>query len=736
MSYQLSVWEQPAHLPLPGSVDDAREQRDWLRHHGGVNARFGEFARALRTRFPEQVVAEAAGPVLDFGLATGATLDQAVLHAVAQARALGLHVADEQAGALFLADGRALPPDEHLDNAAALDAWHRRDFAAARSGFTALAAQGNREALRHLARFYLEGLGTRRHLPLGAALLELGVPAEGSADDAERNAHRGRAIAACERLGPALKPECEALIERLRGAGTALATAIDAERSAIDARFEALLRRIDDVDRRRDSALELRRLAQGGHEGAAYRMSVECLAGQLFASDAEVSRSWCLRAAKWGDARARYAWGRLLAQGGEGVDRDLDEAERWLRLAQAGGDPDAATVLADIALKRSGREAAAMTPAERAAFETAALARVERQRQADAGGADAQHAFALMLYGGEGGPPDAIAAAHWFGRAAAQGQRDSMHMLGVIAAAAGAQQDEAAARQWFAGAANLGHAGAQFELARMLERGQGGAADAMRALHWYEQAAALGHAEAIFRLGQAFDAGQHVAKDRMLAKALFLLARQLGCELRAEGVKFRSSEADKLRAMVRELSEPGRLLSLLRERRAVPAGGPAPAALQPTLVPVPAAVAAAVVGATALAAAPATAKAPAAPIGGASGATRAAALSREPLFARVPDDFAFDDEASDGWHLGHAALAVGIMGLPLLYGTMKMGPLALRGWAFAICLTAAWGVWRCGRDFGDGPITRAIMAAFTIVPGVGCIMSAAVLLRVIKHRAD
>lgn len=731
MSYQLSVWEQPAHLPLPGSVDEAREQRDWLRHHGGANAKFRELGRALRARFPGQVAGDVdswgAGPVLEFGLASGPTLDQEVLHAVAQARALGLHLSDPQAGALFLADGRTLPPDEHLDNAAALDAWHRRDFAAARAGFTALAARGNREALRHLARFYLEGLGTRRHLGLGAALLELGVPAEG---DAERNAHAGRAQAARERLGPALKPECEALIERLRAAGAALATAIDAERSAIDARFETLMRHIYDVDRRRDNALELRRLAQGGHEGAAYRMSIECLAGKLFASDAEVSRSWCQRAAKWGDARARYAWGRMLALGSDGVTQDLDEAERWLRLAQAGGDPDAVAVLAEIALRRSGRQAEAMTPAERSAFETAAIARIERQRLAEAGGADAQHAFASMLHAGEGGPPDPIAAAHWFGRAAAQGQRDAMHMLGVIAAdpTAGAQYDEVAARQWFASAANLGHAAGQFELARLLERGQGGAADLMRALHWYEQAAAQGHGEAIFRLGGAYDSGQGVPKDRMLAKALFLLARQLGCELRAEGVKFRSSEADKLRAMVRELSEPGRMLTLLRERRAAPGGGPAPAALQPAPAPIapvaargaPAAPIDAVIGANALAAAPAT-----------------AAAARAPAFAPMADDFAFvDGEDADGWHLGHAALVIGIMGPLLLVGTVRVSPLAFRAWMLAICLAGAWGVWRCARDFGDGAIARGIMAAFAAVPGVGVVINASMLLRVIKHRAD
>jgi TPR repeat protein len=58
-----------------------------------------------------------------------------------------------------------------------------------------------------------------------------------------------------------------------------------------------------------------------------------------------------------------------------------------------------------------------------------ALARLWYGRAAEAGHADAQYNYGLMLLYGEGGPVDAAAAADWIRRAAAQGDVAAIRYL-------------------------------------------------------------------------------------------------------------------------------------------------------------------------------------------------------------------------------------------------------------------------------------------------------------------
>jgi localization factor PodJL len=83
-------------------------------------------------------------------------------------------------------------------------------------------------------------------------------------------------------------------------------------------------------------------------------------------------------------------------------------------------------------------------------------------RAADAGDPPAMHNLALFLFRGEGGPPDAAAAAQWFKKAAQHGVVDSQYNLGLLyQSGSGVPRDLAQAYKWFLIAANAGDAEAR-----------------------------------------------------------------------------------------------------------------------------------------------------------------------------------------------------------------------------------------------------------------------------------
>jgi len=78
-------------------------------------------------------------------------------------------------------------------------------------------------------------------------------------------------------------------------------------------------------------------------------------------------------------------------------------------------------------------------------------------RAADAGDPAAMHNLALYYFRGEGGPPDAAAAAQWFKKAAEHGVVDSQYNLGLLyQSGSGVPRDLTQAYKWFQIAANAG----------------------------------------------------------------------------------------------------------------------------------------------------------------------------------------------------------------------------------------------------------------------------------------
>jgi len=76
--------------------------------------------------------------------------------------------------------------------------------------------------------------------------------------------------------------------------------------------------------------------------------------------------------------------------------------------------------------------------------------------------------------------------------------------------------------------AESGHALAQYQMALMLEQGQGTAANLAEAYKWYGKAAAQGVADAYFALGQIYYRGVVVPRDDIQAFAAFDVAARLG----------------------------------------------------------------------------------------------------------------------------------------------------------------------------------------------------------------
>lgn len=159
------------------------------------------------------------------------------------------------------------------------------------------------------------------------------------------------------------------------------------------------------------------------------------------------------------------------------------------------------------------------------------------RQAAERGHAVAQYNLAAILWSGEGVPQDQALAMHWFRQAKASGNEDAanflltlfepmyreltedtlervrgdsprsiplidefgLYKLGLQAVE---KQQYAQAFGYWQPLANDGHAESQYQVARLLENGQGVAADFDRALYWYDRAAQKGHGAAQLRLGR------------------------------------------------------------------------------------------------------------------------------------------------------------------------------------------------------------------------------------------
>ncbi len=84
------------------------------------------------------------------------------------------------------------------------------------------------------------------------------------------------------------------------------------------------------------------------------------------------------------------------------------------------------------------------------------------------------------------------------------------------------------AAQWYATAANAGHAAAQTALGYAHEKGYGVTRDTAAALSWYRRAADAGNADGMFNVGRLLDQGIGATMDKAAARQWFERAAALG----------------------------------------------------------------------------------------------------------------------------------------------------------------------------------------------------------------
>jgi hypothetical protein len=143
---------------------------------------------------------------------------------------------------------------------------------------------------------------------------------------------------------------------------------------------------------------------------------------------------------------------------------------------------------------------------------------------ADDGEAEAQALYGQMLLDGVHVARDARAGFGWFVKAAAQGHKMALNMVGrCYDLGWGVRIDKTRAAECFRIAAEQGLDWAMYNYATLLALGQGVAEDKATALGWFEKAARMGNAKAVNFVGSFHEDGWVVARD--VAKAAKLYAR-------------------------------------------------------------------------------------------------------------------------------------------------------------------------------------------------------------------
>jgi TPR repeat protein len=256
-------------------------------------------------------------------------------------------------------------------------------------------------------------------------------------------------------------------------------------------------------------------------------------------------------AAERGHHQAELRYGIVLLVG-RGVERDVFNAESWLRRSGLAGEPQAAAMVGDLYARAS--------PLPANCFEAAIWFR----RAAESGHVGAARALAQLLSHGDGLVHDLPEAARWLRVAAAQGDDGAMDELGRLALTGELPEaDCRAVLAWFQQKADAGDLAASFNLGvclaegigtlpnearalalfreaatrlpcaqywcgRMLADGRGALSDPQAARTWFLRAAEQGYADAKVAAGEMLFNGRGGPPDRTVAMALFTRAAATG----------------------------------------------------------------------------------------------------------------------------------------------------------------------------------------------------------------
>lgn len=229
----------------------------------------------------------------------------------------------------------------------------------------------------------------------------------------------------------------------------------------------------------------LRREAERGDPRAMTALANMYGRGDSVQQDHDEAARWCRRAAEAGSPQAMVMLGRLYhADDGVGLEKDDRQAVAWFRRAAEKGEPEAYFLLG---VSYQAGWGVAADPREALRW---------YQKGADAGDADSMSALGAMYLDGNGGlAKNADEGLKLLYKAADQKNIKAMYLLALVYESGnGVKADKAAARNWYAKAAELGSVPARQALKRLESADQGAAVLARRdrAVSW-DGIVAAGH---------------------------------------------------------------------------------------------------------------------------------------------------------------------------------------------------------------------------------------------------
>ena len=163
--------------------------------------------------------------------------------------------------------------------------------------------------------------------------------------------------------------------------------------------------------------------------------------------------------AEGGDAIAQYSLGKVLENGGGGVERNLAEAAKWYDRAAGQGVPAAQNNLGLMYAQGRG------VPRDSARAARLWLSAADKDHVI------AQFNLGLAYYRGEGVEEDKTVAVRWFRRASELGLADAQYALAQIMRVGLIEGDEGEALIWYQLAADQGHAKAKAQAEQLRKAG-------------------------------------------------------------------------------------------------------------------------------------------------------------------------------------------------------------------------------------------------------------------------
>jgi TPR repeat protein len=182
----------------------------------------------------------------------------------------------------------------------------------------------------------------------------------------------------------------------------------------------------------------------------------------------------------------------LMYETGDGVPRDLAEANKWYKKAADQGNDLALNRLKNLEQKSLDDTDERLLPSQEA---------MESRTQKNNSQAEEAFIMGRKYYNGEGVTKDYFEALKWLKKAADQGNTDAQLIIGgMYFRGEGVTQDHIAALKWLTPVADKGDVRAQLIVGLMYHEGKGVPKDDAEAKKWFQKAAAQGDKAAIAQL--------------------------------------------------------------------------------------------------------------------------------------------------------------------------------------------------------------------------------------------